>query len=683
MNILTVENISKAFSEKILFENVSLGIEDSDKIGLVGVNGIGKSTFLKLISGQLEPDSGKITRWQNIRIQCLSQTLEFDENMTVIEHILHEENPVIKTIREYESIALQLNEEPDNENLQKKFAEYIVKIDALDGWNLEIQAKSILSKLGITDANKKIKELSGGQRKRIALAETLIQPADLLILDEPTNHIDLETIKWIEEYLKQRKGALLLVTHDRYFLNRIVNRIVEIDKGNLYSYEGNFEYFLEKKTLREEALAAMEEKRRRLYLNELAWIRRGAKARTTKQKARIQRFEEIKKAEIKVNNDRLDIPVAYTRLGKKVMEINNISKSFGAHVIIKNFSTIITPGDRIGVIGPNGSGKTTLLNLIAGLIKPDIGNIDIGETVKIAYYRQNNEDMDYSIRAIDYIRQTAEYVKTGNGQALSASQMLEQFLFDDSQRYSFIKNLSGGEKRRLLLAKVLMEKPNVLLLDEPTNDLDIQTLEVLEEYLQNLSGCVFVSSHDRYFLEKTTHKLFALKGDGRIEFYNDLQSYDHSLKANKINKLNFINLSSKSPSDSSSSFLNSSKSVASAVNKNIKNKISDTSDISNSMAPYDKTSTVSSCNANARSLKKTKFTYAENREFAQIESVIEELESSLAKITEEMNNNWSDYVKIKELTDKYNVIQAELGRKMQRWVYLNEIAEQIKLKSSN
>ncbi|MCL4386740.1 MAG: ABC-F family ATP-binding cassette domain-containing protein [Actinobacteria bacterium] len=673
MNILTVENISKAFSEKILFENVSLGIEDGDKIGLVGVNGTGKSTFLKLISGQLEPDSGRITRGQNIRIQCLSQTLEFDENLTVLEHILHGENPVIKTIGEYESITLQLNEKPDNENLRKKLAEYTLKMDALDGWNLEIQAKSILSKLGILDANKKIKELSGGQRKRIALAQALIQPADLLILDEPTNHIDLETIKWLEEYLKQRKGALLLVTHDRYFLNRIVNRIVEIDKGNLYSYEGNFEYFLEKKTLREEALAAMEEKRGRLYLNELAWIRRGAKARTTKQKARIQRFEEIKKAEIKINNERLEIPVAYTRLGKKVIEINNISKSFDGNVIIKNFSTIINPNDRIGVIGPNGAGKTTLLNLIAGLIKPDSGNIDIGETVKIAYYRQNNEDMDYSIRAIDYIRQTAEYVKTGNGQTLSASQMLEQFLFDDNQRYSFIKNLSGGEKRRLLLAKVLMEKPNVLLLDEPTNDLDIQTLEVLEEYLQNFSGCVLVSSHDRYFLEKTTHKLFALKGDGRIEFYNDLQSYDHSLKANKINKLNFIN--------SSPSFLNSSKSVASAVNKNIKNKISDTSDISNSMAPYDKTSTVSSSNANAKSLKKTKFTYAESREFAQIESIIEELESSLAKITEEMNNNWSDYVKIKELTDKYNTIQAELDRKMQRWVYLNEIAEQIKLKN--
>ena len=301
--------------------------------------------------------------------------------------------------------------------------------------------------------------------------------------------------------------------------------------------------------------------------------------------------------------------------------------------------------------------------------------------------------MDYSIRAIDYIRQTAEYVKTGNGQNLSASQMLEQFLFDDNQRYSLIKNLSGGEKRRLLLAKVLMEKPNVLLLDEPTNDLDIQTLEVLEEYLQNFSGCVLVSSHDRYFLEKTTYKLFTLRGDGRIEFYNDLQSYEHGLKANKINKLNFINLSSKSSSDSSSSFLNSSKSAALAVNKNIKNKISDTpdisniSDISNSMASCDKTSpafpTISSFSANAKSLKKAKFTYAESREFAQIESVIGELESSLAKITEEMNNNWADYVKIKELTDKYNTIQAELGRKMQRWVYLNEIAEQIKLKSNN
>ena len=651
MNILTIENISKAFSEKKLFENISFGIEDNDKIGLVGINGIGKSTFLKLVSGQLEPDSGKIIKGQNVRIQYLSQSLEFDENMTIFEHILHGENPLIKTIREYESIILQLNKEPDNENLRKKLAECTLKMDALDCWNMEIQVKTILNKLGIPDINKKIKELSGGQRKRIALAEALIQPAELLILDEPTNHIDLETINWLEDFLIHRTGALLLVTHDRYFLNRIVNRILEIDKGKLYSYEGNFEYFLEKKSLREQALAAMEEKRRKLYLKELAWIRRGAKARTTKQKARIQRFEEIKKSEIDIEKNYINIPVAYTRLGQKVIEIKNISKSFDSNIIIKNYSMIIKPDDRIGIVGPNGAGKTTFLNLIAGIIAPDNGNIDIGETVKIAYYRQNNEDMDYSIRAIDYIRQTAEYFTTKDGQSISASQMLEQFLFDDNQKYSLIKNLSGGERRRLLLAKVLMEKPNVLLLDEPTNDLDIQTLEVLEEYLQNFNGVVLISSHDRYFLEKTTSKIIALKGNGLIEQYNDVNSYNNSLKKNK--KLNESDLVLQSRTSSFSTRPNSNENLNDIKRNNSDNK----------------------------PLVKNKFTYSEKREFEQIENVIEDLEKSLAKITEEMNNNWSDYTKIKELTDKYNVIQAELDRKMQRWVYLNEIAEQIKLKN--
>jgi len=651
MNILTIENISKAFSEKKLFENISFGIEDNDKIGLVGINGIGKSTFLKLVSGQLEPDSGKIIKGQNVRIQYLSQSLEFDENMTIFEHILHGENPLIKTIREYESIILQLNKEPDNENLRKKLAECTLKMDALDCWNMEIQVKTILNKLGIPDINKKIKELSGGQRKRIALAEALIQPAELLILDEPTNHIDLETINWLEDFLIHRTGALLLVTHDRYFLNRIVNRILEIDKGKLYSYEGNFEYFLEKKSLREQALAAMEEKRRKLYLKELAWIRRGAKARTTKQKARIQRFEEIKKSEIDIEKNYINIPVAYTRLGQKVIEIKNISKSFDSNIIIKNYSMIIKPDDRIGIVGPNGAGKTTFLNLIAGIIAPDNGNIDIGETVKIAYYRQNNEDMDYSIRAIDYIRQTAEYFTTKDGQSISASQMLEQFLFDDNQKYSLIKNLSGGERRRLLLAKVLMEKPNVLLLDEPTNDLDIQTLEVLEEYLQNFNGVVLISSHDRYFLEKTTSKIIALKGNGLIEQYNDVNSYNNSLKKNK--KLNESDLVLQSRTSSFSTRPNSNENLNDIKRNNSDNK----------------------------PLVKNKFTYSEKREFEQIENVIEDLEKSLAKITEEMNNNWSDYTKIKELTDKYNVIQAELDKKMQRWVYLNEIAEQIKLKN--
>ncbi len=529
MNILSMENVAKGFTEKILFENVSFGINDNDRIGLVGINGTGKSTFLKLVSGDIEPDSGKIVRSSGLAVQCLSQTPEFDESASVIESILHGENLLMKIISSYETAARRLSESPGDKKLQEKLTELSAKMDQSDAWKVEAQAKSILNKLGISDVTVKIKELSGGQKKRIALAEALIRPADLLILDEPTNHIDLETIKWLEDYLSQLRCALMLVTHDRYFLNRVVNRIIEIDKGKLYSYDGNFEYFLEKKTLREEAQNQIEEKRRRLYINELAWIRHGAKARTTKQKARIGRFEEIKAAKTETVKTQLEIPVAYRRLGKKVLEFDNVSKSFNGKDVIKNFSIIISPGDRIGIVGPNGSGKTVLLNLMAGLMTPETGIISTGETVRIAYYRQNNEDMDTSVRMIDYIKQTAEIVETGNGTTISAGQMLERLLFDANQQYSLIKNLSGGERRRLMLAKVLMEKPNVLLLDEPTNDLDIQTLEVLEEYLEYFRGVVIVASHDRYFLDKTTDKLLAIKSCGIIQPFNDVDTYLQSL----------------------------------------------------------------------------------------------------------------------------------------------------------
>jgi ABC transport system ATP-binding/permease protein len=630
MNILSMENVGKSFSEKVLFKQVSLGIGDNDRIGLVGINGTGKSTFLKIVSGHIEPDSGSIVRANNLTIRCLSQALEFDESMTVFEHILHGENTLMKTLRAYEATTHQLHQSPNDESLQKRLAEYAAKMDAMGAWNVEAEAKSILSKLGISDIDRSIGELSGGQRKRIALAEALIQPADLLILDEPTNHIDLGTIKWLEDYLSQRKGALLLVTHDRYFLNRVINHIIEIDKGKLYYYGGNFEYFLEKKTLREEAQTSMEEKRRRLYINELAWIRRGAKARTTKQKARITRFQELKGARTIVTKEQLELPVAYRRLGKKVVEFDQVSKSFGKLTVIKNFSIMISPTDRIGIVGPNGAGKTVLLNLIAGLATPDKGGISIGDTVKIAYYRQNNEDMDNSVRTIDYIKQTAEYVETNSGSTISASQMLERFLFDGAQQYSLIKNLSGGEKRRLLLAKVLMEKPNVLLLDEPTNDLDIQTLEILEEYLEYFQGAVLVASHDRYFLDKTTDRLLALKGDGKIEFYNDLDAYGRSLAIKEPKAGKHSEAVCQPPASA------------------------------------------------AKARQKAKFTFAESKEFAQIDSVIGKLETAIVKITEEMSGSWSDHVRLRELIAQQKNLQAELAEKMERWVYLHELAEKIK-----
>ncbi|MHB1346367.1 MAG: ABC-F family ATP-binding cassette domain-containing protein [Candidatus Humimicrobiaceae bacterium] len=625
MNILSMENVAKGYTENYLFEKVSLGIDDNDRIGLVGINGTGKTTLLKIISGQVKPDAGNIIHGKGMRVQCLSQDLQFDENMSVLEHILQGDHPLMKTIRGYETVIRRLTKNPEDIALQKQLAENTAGMDAMDAWNFDTLVKSILSKLGILDMESKISELSGGQRKRIALAEALIQPADLLILDEPTNHIDFETIKWLEDYLSQRRGALLLVTHDRYFLNRVVNRIVEIDRGRLYCYEGNFEYFLEKKTLREEAQTSMDEKRKRLYLNELKWIRRGAKARTTKQKARISRFDDLKTNLPDTQTEQMVLPVAYTRLGNKVIEFHNVSKSFDRTNIIRNFSTIINPDDRIGVVGPNGSGKTTLLNLIAGLILPDSGEITKGETVRISYYRQNNEDMDYSIRMIDYIKQTAEYVEANNGYKISAGQMLERFLFDGSKQRSFIKNLSGGEKRRLLLAKVLIEKPNVLLLDEPTNDLDIQTLEVLEEYLEYFRGAVIVVSHDRYFLDKTTDKLISVSGDGRVEFHNDLDSYGKSLISDESKKIS---------------------------QKELKVQY----------APEG---------------KRTKFTYSESREYSKIEAVISKLEEELKKTEYEMSKTWSDYTRLQELDQKQKNIKSELAQKIERWEYLSEIANKI------
>jgi len=626
MNILSMKNISKSFSEKVLFEDISFGVEDNDRIGLVGINGTGKSTFLKILSGQIEADCGSIARSSGATVRYLPQNLEFDEEMTVLEHILQGDNPVIRAIREYESTANKLQGSPDNKKLQAELTRRASEMDALDGWNFEVEAKSILTKLGIDDVNRRIGELSGGHKRRIALAEALIRPSDLLILDEPTNHIDFEAIKWLENYLITRKGALLIVTHDRYFLNRVVSRIIEIDKGRLYNYAGNFEYFLEARAKRGEINDSMERRRRRLYANELKWIRQGAKARTTKQKARIARFDQLKKAGTNTADEKIDLPAAYRRLGKKVIELESVSKSFDGQIVLKDFSILLGQSDRIGIVGLNGMGKTILLDLIAGLATPDNGKISTGKTVKVAYYRQGNDVMDHSIRVIDYIKETAEYVETTSGNRISASQMLERFLFDTDHQYSLIGNLSGGERRRLLLAKTLIEKPNVLLLDEPTNDLDIQTLEVLEEYLQVFQGSVLVISHDRYFLDKVVDRIIAVKDDGETAFYNDLDIYEKSFEADR----------------------------SAALKKTKTPRRSKDPD------------------------EKKRFTYAENKEFGKIDGDILKLEGMLSVIENEMTENWSDHMKMQELAIKQKELQGQLNEKMERWVYLNELSEEIK-----
>lgn len=523
MNLLSAEGITKSYSEKKLFNNISLGINDGDKIGVIGINGTGKSTLLKVIAGVEELDDGRIIRSNGLQIEYLSQNPAFEEDSTVIQQVFKGNSPVMKLLREYEE-ALNNNSSPE------RIMKLTQQIDLLNGWTLESEAKSILSKLGILDFTEKVGTLSGGQRKRIALAAALIQPSNLLILDEPTNHLDNDTIDWLEQYLNKRKGALLMVTHDRYFLDRVVNVIIELDRGNLYSYKGNYTEFLEKKSERMEREEASEAKRQNLLRKELAWIRRGAKARTTKQKARIDRFEKLSSQEVDIVEDKIDISVGSSRLGKKVIEINNISKAYGNRTLIKNFDYTVLRDDRIGIVGPNGMGKSTLINIIAGKLEGDGGYVDLGETVKIGLYSQETNFLKEDMRVIEYIRETAEYLTTAEGEKITASQMLERFLFPPESQWTPIEKLSGGEKRRLYLLKVLMEAPNVLLLDEPTNDLDIETLTILEDYIDNFQGAVIAVSHDRYFLDRIAEKIFAFKEGGEIVQYSGNYS-DYRLKS--------------------------------------------------------------------------------------------------------------------------------------------------------
>ncbi|WP_332843056.1 ABC-F family ATP-binding cassette domain-containing protein [Paraclostridium sp. AKS73] len=518
MNLITLENITKSYSEKVLVNNISLGINDGEKIGLIGVNGTGKSTLLKIISGAEEPDSGTLTKPNKVRIEYLPQNPYYDENATVLEQVFKGTSNEMKLLRDYQSILDNLNES-FNEDLNNDLIKLQEKIDALNLWDLESEAKSVLTKLGISNFNQKIAELSGGQRKRISLASALITPCELLILDEPTNHLDNDTIDWLEEYLNNKNLSLLMITHDRYFLDRVTNRIVELDKGRLFSYDGNYSAFLEKKIERLALESSMEQKRQSLIRTELAWVRRGARARTTKQKARLQRFDDLVNTEVLSKNENLEITTASSRLGKKIIEIHNISKSFGERKLITNLEYAIARTDRIGIIGKNGIGKSTLINILNGKLNPDSGHIEIGETVKIGCFSQDDAHMNLEMRAIDYVKEVSDYIETSDGQKITASQLCERFLFDGTMQYTLIKKLSGGERRRLHLLRTLMSAPNVLLLDEPTNDLDIETLNRLEDYLDEFPGVVICVSHDRYFLDRICNKIFAYSGNGAIDIF--------------------------------------------------------------------------------------------------------------------------------------------------------------------
>lgn len=633
MNLITLENISKSYSEKELFNNINLGINEGDKIGVIGINGTGKSTLLKIIAGVEVEDSGRIIKNSLINIEYLPQLPEFDAEKTVIQEVFRGNSPIIKVIREYEEALEDKNSNPE------RIMRLTHSMDNLNAWTIESEAKAVLTKLGIMDFNVKVGTLSGGQRKRIALAGALVNPSDLLILDEPTNHLDNETIDWLEQYLNKRKAALLMITHDRYFLDRVANEIIELDGGKLYTYEGNYSAFLQKKIEREEIDASSEKKRQSLLKKELAWIRRGAKARSTKQKARIDRFEKLTDEAIDLNEDRLEISLAGTRLGKKVIELNNITKVFRDKKVIDDFSYIVLRRDRVGIIGPNGEGKSTLMNIISGKLKPDSGTIEVGETVKIGMFSQESYHMDEDMRVIEYIREGAEFIENSEGYKLSASQMLERFLFTGSDQWTPISRLSGGEKRRLYLLRVLMESPNVLLLDEPTNDLDIETLKVLEDYIEEFPGAVISVSHDRYFLDRMAERIFSFEGKGKIAQYTGNYSDVKELRDENTKLLEEENKSLKDGK----------------ANQKHKEDV----------------------NVSKKKNNTLKFSYKEQREYDEIDNIVADLEQKLEQIEQDMHYYSTDYGKLNNLMKEKEETEQLLEEKMDRWMYLNELAEKI------
>lgn len=603
MNLLTANEIIKAYSEQRLFDKASFSLAEGEKVGVIGVNGAGKSTLLKMIAGLEETDEGVITRANHVVIEYLPQNPEFKEEETVLESVV-----------------------------SGKFTE---KTHQADISQTESDARAMLMKLGITEFSAKCKTLSGGQRKRIALVKVLLAPSDILILDEPTNHLDNEMADWLEETLIKRKGALIMVTHDRYFLDSVSNRIIEIDRGQIYSYQTNYTGFLELKAEREEMLQASERKRRSILRTELEWVKRGARARSTKQKARLERYEELKNRKAPQEEGRVVMDSVHTRMGKTTVELSHISKAYGDKKLIEDFSYIFLKQDRVGFIGKNGCGKTTLMKIITGQCKPDQGELIVGQTVKIGYYAQEiGKDMNPKQRVIDYIRDVAEYVQTVEGQ-LSASAMLERFLFEGSGQYSLIGKLSGGEKRRLYLLRVLMDAPNVLILDEPTNDLDIQTLTILEDYLDSFAGIVMMVSHDRYFLDRTARRLFAFENGGKLVQYEGGYS-DYRLRK----------------------------------------EMQEQETEEKKKPPMGKTSADSKASWKVRE-KKLKFTFQEQKDYETIEEEMTQIEERLARIEEEIPKAATDFVRLNELTEEKQALEQKQEEKMERWMYLEDLAERI------
>ena len=626
MKILRADNLKKSYGIKDLLTDVSFLIREGDRIGLIGINGTGKSTLMNILAGLDKAEVGSLDYPHDYQIGYLSQQMDFDEDLTVLDTVFEGNSPIIRAVKGYELALSQLADDGENSLFQKKYQQAEELMNREDAWLADTNAKTILSKLGILFLEKKVSELSGGQKKRLGLAQVLIQAPDLLLLDEPTNHLDYQSISWLENYLKDYKGSLVITTHDRYFLDRVTNRIMELSKGDLHEYQGNYEAYLTLRAEREEVEGKQSHKNKQLFKQELAWMRAGVKARGTKQQARINRFSDLKEAVSGSDSkENIDISVGTKRLGKKVLEINNAYFSIENKQLINDFSLLIQSRERLGITGENGAGKSTLLNLIAGKLNLDSGTIDLGETVKIGYYTQENEGLDESKRMIQYLQEQAELVEQKDGSTISTTEMLERFLFPRNMHGTVISRLSGGEKRRLYLLNILIQQPNVLLLDEPTNDLDIETLTILEDYLNNFAGAIITVSHDRYFLDKTMDKLLVFQGNSVIEpFFGSMSDY-----------------------------LNTEKNGTAAVDQlsTVKETKKDTSE-------------------------KHKLTYMEQKEWETIEDDIETLETTIESLQSDMLNHSSDAIKLQMMQKEVTEAEENLEAKMARWEYLGQYIEE-------
>jgi ABC transport system ATP-binding/permease protein len=643
MTIFTLQSVKKDFGIKEILKSGSFSLDAADKVGLIGMNGSGKSTLLKMIAG-LEPiDGGQILLNPGVRTIYLPQQPEMDPNHTVLEQVFADSGEQMQLVKEYEKVSEKLARPENNESaeLLNELSDVMQRMDAVNAWEVETKAKIILTKLGIHDFETKVGELSGGYRKRIALAAALLSEPDALLMDEPTNHLDALSVEWLQEYLSRYRGAILLITHDRYFLDKVTNRIIEIDRGDIYTYSGNYSYYLEKKALEEESAVSTQKKHAGLLRRELAWLQRGAKARSTKQKARIGRAEDLQEKEFKQTTGKVDISTPGRRIGKKVIEVMGVSKGYDDRQLITDFTYEFSPEDRIGIIGENGTGKSTLMDICTGRTKPDKGTVDIGTTIHIGYFDQHSEDLQEAgyekLRAIDYVKEVGEFVKVADGTQISASQMLERFLFTPNQQYTPISKLSGGEKRRLFLLRVLMGMPNVLILDEPTNDLDVQTLSVLEEYLSEFNGCVIVVSHDRYFLDRTVEKIFALEAEGKIREYPGNYSV----------------------------YLDYKQAEATADKLAAKNN----------SAPPKSIPVVTAPEPPKPEVKKRRLSTWEQREFTKLEAKIASLEADKIQLEHQLvHSPNTNYSQLQTITTELERVNHSIDSTTQRWMELAEFA---------